>query len=57
MLSLRVLSEGLVLFGIFISDVDSEIECSLSKLANDTKLNGTTEGWNAIERHLDGLEK
>lgn len=57
MLSFRVLSEGLVLFGIFISDVDSEIECSLSKLANDTKLNGTTEGWNAIERHLDGLEK
>ncbi|GAB0176118.1 cAMP-dependent protein kinase inhibitor alpha [Grus japonensis] len=51
---------GLVVFSIFVSDMDSGIGCTLSKLANNIKLCGavdTLEGRDAIQRDLDRLEK
>ena len=51
---------GLVLFNIFISDINSGIKCTLGKFVNNTKLCGevnTPEGWNAIQRNLDSLEQ
>ncbi|GAB0182575.1 hypothetical protein GRJ2_000722800 [Grus japonensis] len=51
---------GSALFNIFVVDMDSGIECTLSKFANNTKLCATVntlEGRDAIQKDLDRLER
>jgi len=52
---------GLAMSNILLNDMDSEIECTCSKFANDTKLcgavEGTLEGKDAIQRDLNKLER
>ena len=50
---------GPVLFNIVISDIDSRIKCTISKLAKVTKMSGvfnTPEGWDVTQRDLDKSE-
>ena len=49
-----------MLFNICVSNVDSGIECTLSRFVNDTKLCGAAnmlEGRDTIQRDLDRLER
>ena len=51
---------GPVLFSVFINHIDAGIECTLNKLADDTKLGGADdvpEGQDAIQKDLEGCSR
>jgi len=50
---------GPVLFNVFINDLDAKVQCTLSKLANDTRGGGAVgplRGRESIQRYLNRLE-
>ncbi|KAJ7402983.1 hypothetical protein BTVI_81663 [Pitangus sulphuratus] len=54
------LVSGPSLFNIFVSDMNSGIECNISKFANDSKPRGAVnilERRDAIQRNLDRFER
>ncbi|KAJ7406542.1 hypothetical protein WISP_133223 [Willisornis vidua] len=54
------LALGMILFNILVNDMDSGIECTLSKFTDDIKLCGADDmlkRTDAIHRDLDRLER